>query len=753
MTLLLGEAAMGGVEQRKAAGGLHRRTRSNGSLQAAPSHHRSRSNGSVVAPATFALVDAVTSKNLILMNKEEDQFTPPPSSTTTRVTSNESGEAEQGSTRSRDDSFPRRPRSNSNNGSLVPPTFHKRTPSNGSVVAPATFALVDAVTTKNLILMNEEEALCTPAPDKNIVRKVSDPSSDITANTALTVNSASEIASERETSIPTRNECDPVSQQPGHLLQKFLDNLDTACGQREQELRLQDWYLHQRESRHRARKICQELQNHLQHHPAQQALLHHHHHHHEESSICASSLLIISGPTGSGKGKLAKSLKETVEQQGGFFLTGKFDFLQRDQPFGTFRDVFSQFPRRVLERGNDVVEKVRSDIWTAVGNSKDVLTNLCPNFDDILGNSDQQEALKATLRGNEDDPIHRCFDVFRAFLAAVCLPENPMVIVLEDLHYADEDSLEAFASMASDTGHADLFLVGTVDDSLVSPEGFLAQKLREVQMKTQTNIIDIQLRDLESDALGHMMASSLDLDLESCSSLTLSVLSQTKGNLFHTARYLQEPDLFKYDTEEGRWTWDAAELLRRPSRSVLDFLAGNLELELTPPTLEMLKIASCLGYRVHRELVEYVMDHSIANNLEEALAKGVLVKDDSDHTIQFTHDIMHRAVYGLIPVGETELFHVEVGRRLWRKLDKTELDFYLFLLLSQFNIGRDLITRETERFAIASLCLHAGMKAANLSTFRIASLYLELGVCCVEDRGWRDEYDLTLALHNAGAVS
>ena len=67
------------------------------------------------------------------------------------------------------------------------------------------------------------------------------------------------------------------------------------------------------------------------------------------------------------------------------------------------------------------------------------------------------------------------------------------------------------------------------------------------------------------------------------------------------------------------------------------------------------------------------------------------------------------------------------------------------------NIGKRLITREKERYAIASLCLHAGIKAAKSSTFRMATVYLNLAIELLGDRGWRDEYDLTLAVYNAAA--
>jgi predicted ATPase len=109
------------------------------------------------------------------------------------------------------------------------------------------------------------------------------------------------------------------------------------------------------------------------------------------------------------------------------------------------------------------------------------------------------------------------------------------------------------------------------------------------------------------------------------------------------------------------------------------------------------------------------------------------------------------AACNLIPEANRELFHLEIGRRLCRRLSKTALDQNVFVVLSQMIVRRRLITRSTERYRVASLCLHAGRKAAKLSNFRVALIYLKFGIELLGDSGWRDEYDLSLTLNNAVA--
>jgi hypothetical protein len=75
----------------------------------------------------------------------------------------------------------------------------------------------------------------------------------------------------------------------------------------------------------------------------------------------------------------------------------------------------------------------------------------------------------------------------------------------------------------------------------------------------------------------------------------------------------------------------------------------------------------------------------------------------------------------------------------------------IFQVLNLLRAGQDLIRRQKERHAVASMCLHAGTMAARSSAFLIASHYLSMGIALLGPRRWREDYELALALHSAGA--
>ena len=471
----------------------------------------------------------------------------------------------------------------------------------------------------------------------------------------------------------------------------------------------------------------------------------------------AKSLVLVSGPSGCGKTSLATSLKKTVTGQGGYFLTGKFDQLMRAEPYAAFVSAFTEFTSAVIARGETAKEEMGSAIHAAVGDEAAVLVEMIPSLACILGHN---EYSTTNCKAKANDAIQRFVFLFRMFLRAVSSLKHPVVLLLDDLQWADPCSLDLLKSIVADSSNNGLVVIGTCEAD-VSPDSDLSAKLREMEANEKTDIVDIPIDDLSSDAVEDLLLRVLDTSPQDSGQLAELVTLQTNGNPFYMMWFIQwlvQSGLYLYSANgsvvksDGQLRWDL-EAVRQAvePREVTEFLGYRLEQEFGHDTREVLKVAACLGFHVEEELIEYVLGRPVAQNANEALVKGAFISDEARDRYAFAHDDVQKAAYRMIPEDERELFHVEVGRRLWRELESDSLDRHIFVLLSQFMIGKRLISREKERYAVASLCLHAGTKAAKSPTFRTAAVYLNLGIDLVGERGWRDEYGLTLALHNAGA--
>jgi predicted ATPase len=161
-----------------------------------------------------------------------------------------------------------------------------------------------------------------------------------------------------------------------------------------------------------------------------------------------------------------------------------------------------------------------------------------------------------------------------------------------------------------------------------------------------------------------------------------------------------------------------------------------------------LKVAACLGHVINVKFVGFVLDRPIDKTLCTLTEKGLLYWCERSESYCLSHDSVQEAAYSLVPENDRPLFHLEIGRRLWRKVKDDDLES-VFLILHQIQRGRNLIKREKERLALANLCLYAGEKAAASSSFIKALSVFELGVFLLDEDCWRKQYDLALSLYSA----
>ena len=476
---------------------------------------------------------------------------------------------------------------------------------------------------------------------------------------------------------------------------------------------------------------------------------------------------LIHGKTGVGKTALAESLRPVVERDGGYFLRAKFHPrlpAAAVEPHAAVVTALTTFCQQVLlkERREDF-ERIRACLRKVSG-ELGVLLALIPELQLILG---EEEADNNTEKlAIQQQPDERTFTLpttmepancqfkhsFRTFLQAVCNVDHPLVFLLDDLHWADEASLDLLSLDVPGC-----CLVCTLDENHAVNKNH-RQRLEQILAGThrdQGKLVRMHLCELTAEEVHEMLSAALNMNNKaSLLKLSSRLFGQTRGNFFFMREYLRalnESGALWYLSDVDEWVYEDK---CAPHYSSVESLVSSRIARLPGRAQETLRVAACLGSRIDMKILSLLStSEGVSEDLAVIANKGLVTgSHDARGTYEFAHDAIHEAVYELMSENDRCKLHYRIGRELWRTLDLKQLDELIFVVVSELMAGRDQVTLEKERIAIAKLCLRAGERAVMLSSFYTAHSFLMFGIALLEEaRYWRDEYRLSLALYSAAA--
>lgn len=472
---------------------------------------------------------------------------------------------------------------------------------------------------------------------------------------------------------------------------------------------------------------------------------------HQVKTRSKRQFVVISGELGSGKTALARSLRQTVEQDGGFFLEAKFEETGQESA-AILVMALSDFCSQLLKRDEATIERYRSSIQTAVKEEARILVSLIPNLKRLVG-SDYGNAGIAIVDGVQaSQAAKRNKYVFQTFLESIASRENPIVLLLDDIHFANKSSLQVLTTLVSEINGVLFVLTSRNDESSASRD--VNDTLKKLVNGEDVALHQIQLTNLDEDTIRFMLSESLMLDSENLKTIAQLIHSVTKGNvlfIMELLRSLQDEDLLQFDETSMQWNCDSHMIQAAvDAKSVNDLYKYKIG-ELPPQVQETLKLASCFGSRLDPCLLRLLVGENVQSCLSLATARGLLARDESTGTIVFSHEGIQQASYNLIAEVSKRSFHLKIGRKLTRKLDDKALESHLFVVARQLMLGDSSVTENEEVAVLASLYLRAGEKAVEQSNFETALLYLRHAVNMINDDLWKSNYELTLGLCNAAA--
>ena len=479
----------------------------------------------------------------------------------------------------------------------------------------------------------------------------------------------------------------------------------------------------------------------------------------ERVSSGTAEMMLVAGYSGVGKTALVHEVHKPMTEKRGYFAAGKFDQFQKNIPYFAITQAFNEFCRYLLMENVETLAKWKTKILAAVGNNGQIIIDVIPDLELVIGSQPEVAKVGATEAQNR-------FQIFSLkFIKALCDKDHPFILFIDDLQWVDSASLVLLKSIMLDDDIQHLLIIGAYRDNEVDSSHPFMMAMDELQ-KANAVINTIELANLQPAAINHLLQDSLLCFAKRTQALTDLIYQKTQGNAFFTHQFLQTlyfDTLLRFDFEQHQWQWDVKQIAAQNiTDNVVELMANKIE-KLPSNTSVVLQLAACIGNQFDLPILAIVYEqdqNETLSVLRQAITEGLIQPLDENYKrldtaeksqFKFLHDRVQQAAYALIDDTQKKAVHVKIGRLLLSNVSKETIEENLFNIANQFNKGIELISEYKDKLALAEINLKASQKARQSMASQLALEYVEKAMSLLPENFWRNEYQLTLKLYKERA--
>ena len=330
------------------------------------------------------------------------------------------------------------------------------------------------------------------------------------------------------------------------------------------------------------------------------------------------ALILISGVSGIGKTSIVMAFQERIRQHSAEFVLVRCSE-QEGSSYALWQDVAQSMSKMGIST---------ETLSTPIGSGPEA-------------NSSQQLRQSLSLWLNQ------------------CTSQSPLVILLDDLHWADTDSLEMLDYLTSQTNSAPILFVGTYR----SEERHLGHALYNYLPKLQRNrIYDlVHLEPLTSKDIDRFVRVYHGAP---SSQLVAYLLERAEGHPFFTVELLNDliqQDLLIQNTE-GLWLPpDESAPVPVFLRQLITRRVGNLGEQVK----QLLTIGAVVGESWGLPIVESLFDSTeleLLETLERALKAEIIKPEDEKAEIyRFSHGLIREVLYNAQLARRRRWLHAQIA--------------------------------------------------------------------------------------------
>jgi len=450
-------------------------------------------------------------------------------------------------------------------------------------------------------------------------------------------------------------------------------------------------------------------------------------------------VVFIGGDSGLGKTELTNELFRSIPADDFSFIKGKFDQQEKHQPYSAFIQAFEDFVRMLKDESVDEQDVWKQKIKIALQGTLNVLTELSSKLETFFGVQPQTELLGAVETKN------RFKSVVSQFVACISTKKSPVVLVVDDMHWADNSSVELISDIIEDININYLLLIATHRNKELEANSFV-QRLLARNYKNNIQPVKLNLKNFSLDEVELLLEDFLHQKSTEVSALAAQLFHETDGNPYFIKQLLSDlknNHYFRFSKSKKAWIWGIIPELS-DSKNVVELISARIK-RLSGNELIALKYAAMLGNRFSDAELKSVshIDSSAVDDLLVNLLNANFIHF-YDNGYRFSHDRIQQSVISMLGPDEKVEIHYRIGMVFYEKMSLDQDETRIYEITSHLNCAIDKKRQDHDFVStLRNLNFAAAKRAGSEAAYLIANMFSVYACSLLDENAWETEPEIT----------